>query len=273
MEHLQLFFPAITLCFMLSIVHAYLGLHVIEREVIFIDLSLAQVAALGGALAILIGIPHENYIKSYLASLAVTLIAALFLAFARRLEKKFSLEALIGILYGFSSAVTLLLLDREPHGLEVVKSSLIGNILFVDWHDVLFAGSIYLPIIILIFFFHNKLTQSGQTRSHWLWDFLFFGIFGAVVASSTKYAGVLMVFSLLVTPNLIAKGLFNQMKCRLTFGIIFNIVISTLGLILSYKFDYPVGALVVALGTGSILIFILVFAFFHKEKTLDKCKT
>lgn len=260
MEHLQIFLPAIVMCLMLSVVHAYLGLHVIEREVIFIDLSLAQVAALGGALAVLIGVPNEDFFKTYLISLATTLIAALFLAFARRLEKKFSLEALIGILYGFSSAVTLLLLDKEPHGLEVVKSSLIGNVLFVDWHDVKFAGSIYLPLALLVLFFHKKITQSSHVRSHWMWDFLFFGIFGAVVASSTKYAGVLMVFSLLVTPNLIAKGLFKEIKWRFLFGVIFNIVVSTLGLSLSYKFDYPVGALNVALATGATLLFSLVLS-------------
>jgi zinc/manganese transport system permease protein len=257
MNEIQLFFPAIVMCIMLSIVHAYLGLHVIEREVIFIDLSLAQVAALGSSFALLIGISHENAFLTYLFSFLMTVLAAFYLSYVRRIEKRFSLEALIGILYGFASAITLLLLDKEPHGLEVVKGSLVGNILFVGWEDVKMASLIYSPLCILVIFFHRQIEKSSHLQTHWRWDFLFYSIFGAVVASSTKYSGVLMVFSLLVTPNLIAKGIFQSMANRLVFCIFFNLIITALSMVASYFYDFPVGAVNVALATGVALIFCL----------------
>jgi zinc/manganese transport system permease protein len=262
MHEIQLFIPAIVMCIMLSIVHAYLGLHVIEREVIFIDLSLAQVAALGSAFALLVGISHENAFLTYLFSFLMTVLAAFYLSYVRRIEKRFSLEALIGILYGFASAITLLLLDKEPHGLEVVKSSLVGNVLFVGWADVKMASLIYTPLTILVVFFHHQMEKSSRLQTHWGWDFLFYSIFGAVVASSTKYSGVLMVFSLLVTPNLIAKGIFQNMVNRLIFCIIFNLIITTMSMMASYFYDFPVGAVNVAIATGVTLLFCFGWSVF-----------
>ena len=123
------------MCLILAGIHCYLGLHVLARGVIFVDLSLAQVAAFGATLAILLGFDHHSP-ATYFISLASTFVAAALFALARRHEKLFSQEAIIGIVYALASASVVLIVDRVAHGAEHIKDLLVGQVLWVTWHDV-----------------------------------------------------------------------------------------------------------------------------------------
>jgi zinc/manganese transport system permease protein len=245
------------MCLILAGIHCYMGLHVLARGVVFVDLSLAQVAMLGAAVAALFGYEQHSLI-GYFLSLACTLTAAALFATVRRFEARVSQEALIGIVYAFASAAIILVLDRTPHGTEELKETLIGQILWVSWTDVLTTLAIYSVVGLVHYLARGPLLRSSfdHENASWRADFLFYGLFGVVITSSTHYAGVLLVFSLLIVPAILANFFFKTLRTRLLFGWVFGALFTFLGVALSYAFDLPVGAFIVVLFT---LVPILLF--------------
>lgn len=239
-----------TLCLILAGIHCYLGLHVLARGVVFVDLSLAQVAMLGAAVAALFGFDHHS-VQGYFLSLGCTLAAAALFAAVRRFEARISQEALIGIVYAFASAAIILVLDRTPHGTEELKETLIGQILWVSWSDVLTTLVIYSGVGLVHYLARRPLIRSSfsHAESSWKADFLFYGLFAVVITSSTHYAGVLLVFSLLIVPAVMASFFFQTLRTRLIFGWLFGSLLTFFGVALSYAFDLPVGAFIVVLFT------------------------
>ncbi len=155
------------MCLILAIIHCYLGLHVLSRGVIFVDLSLAQVASFGATLALLWEAEGAKNSTSYFVSLGATFLAAALFALARRYEKHFPQEAIIGIVYAMASAAVVLVVDRLAHGAEHLKDALIGQILWVSWHDVIKTAIIYSIVGIIHFVFRKQMTlDTGQTVSH-----------------------------------------------------------------------------------------------------------
>ncbi len=235
------------MCLLLAGIHCYLGLHVLARGVIFVDLSLAQVAAFGATLAILLGFDHHGT-ATYFVSLGCTFLAAGLFALARRYEKRFSQEAIIGITYALASAAVILVVDRIAHGAEHIKDLLVGQVLWVTWKDVFKTAAIYGAVSAIHYFYRRPLLRasfSGRDPETGKWDFLFYALFGVVITSSVSMAGVLQVFAYLIVPSVVSTLFFSSIRARLLFGWALGLVLSFTGLLLSYFWDLPAGAFIV----------------------------
>jgi zinc/manganese transport system permease protein len=238
-------------------IHCYLGLHVVDRGVIFVDLALAQVAALGATAAVLFGQDLHGP-QARLMSLGLTVVAAALFALGRFRERVVPQEAMIGIAYAVSAALAILLLDRAPHGEEEVKSILVGHLLFVTAADAgrLLALSAGVGTFHYLFRRRFLLVSRApeQARAEGvnllLWDFLFYVSFAAVITSAVRIAGVLLVFAYLVVPAVGAMLLSRRTRHRLVLGWTIGLLGSVLGLSASAGWDLPTGpAVVVAFGT------------------------
>jgi zinc/manganese transport system permease protein len=248
------------MCLVLAVIHCYLGLHVLARGVIFVDLSLAQVASFGATVALLFVDEHDSF-SSYLISLSATFLAAGVFALARRYEHKFSQEAMIGIVYAMASAAVVLVVDRLAHGSEHLKEALVGQVLWVTWPEVIKTALIYAVVGVIHFKFRDRFLRASEgEKMHWIWDFLFYALFGVVITSSTHVAGVLMVFSFLIVPAMLGAVFFKTIKGRLIFGWGLSAFVSVIGMWLSYTLDVPVGALIVVLFTALPILTLLYFA-------------
>lgn len=243
--------PPFLMCLILVGIHCYLGLHVLARGVIFVDLSLAQVAAFGATWALFLGFEHDGW-QTYFVALTATFIAAGLFAFARRHEKNFPQEAVIGIVYALASAAVILVVDKMAHGAEHIKEALVGQVLWVQWPEVIKTALIYLAVSIVHYVFRKPLLDaslSHKAKGSFKWDFLFYALFGIVITSSVRVAGVLMVFSFLIVPAIVSGMYFKSIRSRLIFGWIFGTLLSALGLGLSFVWNLPAGALLVVLFT------------------------
>lgn len=252
-------------CLILTGIHAYLGLHVVERGVIFVDLSLAQIAALGTTIAFLAG--HDLHSgASYFYSLGFTLLGAGLFSWTRFEKKRIPQEAFIGIVYAVSAAAAILIVDRTPEGAEHIKYILVGNLLAVSPHEVARMAALYAAIGLVHWFFRKPLlaiSLSPQTAekdglSLRFWDFIFYGTFGFVVTSSVAIAGVLLVFSFLIVPSVTAMLFSERIGVRLAIGWGLGAVVSLLGMAASYHFDAPTGATVVVTFGAALLAALLI---------------
>ncbi len=239
-------------CLVLAGIHCYLGIHVLQREVIFVDLALAQIAAVGVAAGTIIGItPHTT--NSYLCALGFTTLGALVFALARPVDRRVSQEAVIGIAYAVSSALMFIILSHTPVEVEEIKHMLVGRLLFVGWTEIGITAAVYVLVAVVHIAFHRPFfaISRGEIEgrsSMWVrgWDFLFYTTFGVVVASSVQMAGVLLVFSFLIVPAACASLFWDPVRTRLIAGWAFGVAGSVLGVWASAAFDFPTGASVVA---------------------------
>src|SRR5688572_2907812 len=236
-------------------IHAYLGVHVVERGVIFVDLSLAQIAALGGTIALLLpvtaGDAHAPAV--YWISLGFTFIGALVFSTIRGHRARIPQEAVIGICYAVASAATILAMSKATSESEHLKDMLVGNILAVSWQEVGETAALYGAIGLFHYFFRKQFlaismnpeqaTQSGMAVQ--FWDFLFYASFGFVVTSSVAIAGVLLVFCYLIVPSVAAMLYADTIGRRLAVGWTMGTVVSALGVYLSLRLDLPTGATIV----------------------------
>ena len=240
------------MCLVLTGIHAYLGLHVIAREVVFVDIALAQIAALGATAAFLWGYDLESW-GSYAFALTFTILGASVFALTRSRERRVSQEAVIGVVYAVSAAAAVLVADRTPHGAEHLRSMLVGSILSVGGSEVLKVACLYSVIglfhwlcrrpFLLISTNPEKAYEDGwRVRG---WDFLFYASFGVVVTSSVRVAGVLLVFSYLIVPTLAANLLGGSVAQRLAVAWGFGTFVSVVAMVASAILDLPTGATVV----------------------------
>lgn len=252
------------MCVILAGIHCYLGLHVLARGVIFVDLSLAQVAALGATMAIFFGFEHHSP-ATYFISLGCTLLAAALFALARRHEKVFSQEAVIGIVYALASAAVVLVVDKISHGAEHIKDILVGQVLWVTWHDVIKTSLIYGVVAIVHYVFRKPLLKAsfGKGGNHGFWDFLFYALFGVVITSSVSLAGVLQVFAYLIVPAVVSTLFFSSIKARLIFGWTLGFILSFVGIVLSYVWDLPAGAFIVVCFAALPVLLLLISPIFR----------
>jgi zinc/manganese transport system permease protein len=243
---------AFLVCLILTGIHCYLGLHIVSRGVIFVDLALAQVAALGSAFAVLLGYELGTQM-AWIISLAFTLIGAVVFALSRAREEKVPQEAIIGIVFAVTSAMTILIFDRLPHGGEAIKSMLVGGLLYVTPTSIVKIFALYLVIGIFHYIFRKKFllisTNIKEAYNKGLsirwWDFLFYLIFGIVVTSSVEVAGVLLVFSYLIVTAVCAMLFTDNILKRLIIGWIIGSIVSFIGLYFSALWDLPTGASIV----------------------------
>lgn len=236
-------------------IHAYLGVHVVERGVIFVDLSLAQIAAFGSTIAILLplsgGDPHAPAV--YWVSLAFTFIGAAIFATIRVRRARIPQEAIIGISYAVASAATILAMSKSTSEGEHLKDMLVGNILAVSWDEVWKTAILYAIIGAFHFIFRRKFLAISMNHeaaeregvSLRLWDFLFYASFGFVVTRSVAIAGVLLVFCYLIVPSVAAMLYAETIGRRLAIGWTMGTIVSALGVYLSLVMDLPTGATIV----------------------------
>lgn len=251
------------MCLILAGIHCYLGLHVLARGVIFVDLSLAQVAAFGATLAVLFGFDHHSF-PAYLLSLGATFCAAALFALARRHERFLGQEAVIGIVYALASAAVVLVVDRVAHGAEHIKDILVGQVLWVTWHDVGKTALIYSVVSLLHFVFRRQLIAASFGHGGPLWDFLFYALFGVVITSSVSMVGVLQVFAYLIVPAALGSFFFQSLRGRLLFGWFLGFVLSFAALWLSYVWDLPAGAFLVVCFASLPVLLLLAMPFLRK---------
>jgi zinc/manganese transport system permease protein len=253
---------ALAACLVLAGIHSYLGFHIIKRGVIFVDLSLAQMAALGLAVAILLGL-HEHPLANYLFPVGMTVVGAIVFAWLRHLEHRVPLEAFIGIVFATAQALVLLILVRSPSGTEHLKETLVGTIFTVSPATVIKTAIIYGIIGLLHFVARKPLFQitnspdqaRAQGRSLFLWDVLFYTSFGVVVTSSVGIAGVLLVFGLLVIPAVAGVLASDRTGVRLAVGWSFAFLCSVIGLLTAFALDTP--------AAPTILTMMSVFLIIH----------
>ncbi|HEV8660841.1 MAG TPA: metal ABC transporter permease [Thermoanaerobaculia bacterium] len=250
-------------------IHAYLGVHVVERGVIFVDLSLAQIAALGATIAVMRGYDvHGNV--AYFWSLGFTIVGAAIFSLTRvHRETRVPQEAIIGIVYAVSAAAAILAMSKATMETEHLKDMLVGNILAVDQATLLKTAVLYSLVGVFHYIFRKKLlaisvgANTGEAENIpnlKLWDFLFYTSFGFVVTSSVAIAGVLLVFSYLIVPSVAAMLFARSIGTRLAIGWTMGALVTALGVLLSFKLDLPTGATIVCTFGASLGLLAAVWA-------------
>jgi zinc/manganese transport system permease protein len=271
MEILPFLFWPFVASLILTGIHAYLGVHVVERGVIFVDLALAQIAALGATIAILLGMsPHGR--GAYFLSLGFTFLGAGIFSVARTRRGHIPQEAFIGIAYAVASATAILAMSKATGETEHLKDMLVGNILAVSRAEVARTALLYGAIGLFHYFFRKKFllisTNPVQAEASGMsirfWDFLFYASFGFVVTSSVAIAGVLLVFCYLIVPSVGAMLFADKIGRRLAIGWTMGTLVSALGVYFSVLLDLPTGATIVCtFGGVLILMFFIHLIFFH----------
>jgi zinc/manganese transport system permease protein len=240
--------------------HVYLGLHVVEREVIFVDLALAQMAVLGAAVGSLGGLEPGDP-STYAIALAFTVVGAAAFSLTRSERGRVPQEAIIGIVYAVAAAATVLILNNAPHGAEHIRDVLVGQLLAVDASDVLRLAVLYAVLGGLHFAWRRKLLlishDPAAARAEGinikLWDFGFYVTFGLTVTASVELCGVLVVFSYLIVPSVTALLFADRVGARLAIGWTVAALASGLGMLTSIALSAPPGASVVCV-FGALLM-------------------
>ncbi|MBI2572159.1 MAG: metal ABC transporter permease [Candidatus Schekmanbacteria bacterium] len=248
-------------CLLLPGLLVYLGLHIVRREIIFVDLALAQVAALGNCMAILLGHDAHDW-QTFAWAVSFTLVGAALFTMTRTRDHRVPQEALIGIVYVVAAALGIALLSQTAEGNEELKRTLVGDVLLVRPGEIAKTFALYVGVALVHFVFRRQFfaisfdpegaaTDGLSVRA---WDFLFYALFGLVVTSFVRIGGVLLVFSYLIVPAVGATLLVDSLVIRLAVGWAIATGASILGLYGSYALDLPTGAaLICALGIALLL--------------------
>jgi zinc/manganese transport system permease protein len=268
-EALSIMFWPLIACLLLPGILVYYGLHIVRREIIFVDLALAQVAALGICLSILLKHDASDW-QTYAWSLGFTFVGAAIFTLSRTADHRVPQEALIGIVYVVAAATAILMLSKSAEGDEELKRTLVGDILLVQKGEVFRAFGLYVIIGVIHFIFRKKFLlisfEPEQATAQGInirgWDFLFYVLFGFVVTSFVHIGGVLMIFSYLIVPAVCASLLGNSLRMRMLIGWLTATMASMVGLYVSFKSDLPTGASIVcALGAALLLVLVVARLF------------
>lgn len=262
---LEMMAAPIVMALILVAMHSHLGWHVVRRGVIFVDIALAQVAAFGVAVALLLG-GEIGTDSTYAVALCATFLGAGLIALTRSREETVPQEAYIGIIYAVASAAMILVLTQVPHGGEEIRHLLVGALLWVTWPIVVKTGILYAVLGGALWFWRRPLkrisTDAAAARAEGLdvrrWDLVFYVILGTVVTSSVQVAGVLLVFALLVVPTVMGIRLIGAGRAQFLYTLGVGIAAVVIGSGASYVFDLPTGtAIVCAFGALLLLQVVL----------------
>ena len=267
----EVMFWPIVACVLLPWLLVYLGLHVVQRGIIFIDIAMAQMAALGICVAILFRLELESW-TTFAIGLAFTLAGAAIFSVTGKRTSQIPQEAVIGISYVVAAAAAVLLLSRAAQGDEEIKNMLVGNILLVTPREVWERFALFLAVGVLHFVlrrnfllvsFDRDAAYAKGLRVRW-WDFLFYAVFGLVVTSFVRIAGVLLVFSYLIVPAVCGINLARETANRLLIGWCIALLGGVAGLFLSYWWDLPSGAAIVCT-FGALLVLLSLVALCRRQ--------
>lgn len=241
--------PATLLMVVLLIIHSYFGIQIIKRNIIFTDLAVGQMAALGVAISLYIFEGSGTYYFSVLFAI----ISAILIALMQHKNDAHQ-EAFIGLLYAFGISGVFIVMSRSPHGLEELNNLLAYDILFTNYKDIIYVAVLYSFIGVFLFLSKNL---EGIKR-----ELLFFILFALTITSSVKLAGVFVVFSILIAPSLIAIKLFS--KHQVLFAAFIGSVIGFISILISYSFDFPTGYTIVFLNSLLAILTTIITIFLKK---------
>ena len=258
---LPFFQTAALAALVLAGIHAYLGFHIVRRGVLFVDLALAQMAALGVALAVVLGREHDE-MGAYLLALGMTMLGAALFAWLRGRAQHAPLEAFIGIVFATAQALAFLLLEKTPSGAEHIKETLVGSLFTVAPRHIAVVAGLYAVVSIVHFVLRKPFMEitndpegaKARGRRVFLWDFLFYATFGVVVTSAVQIAGVLLVFGFLVIPAVAGVIATPRTGLALAIGWAFAFGSSVVGLLLSVTLDLPAAPSILVTLTALLLV-------------------
>lgn len=257
MFHLPFMVQAFVAALITGCVLSYLGVHVVGRGIVFVDLALGQISSLGVAFAAFIGTGLTSI------PLIFTLAGALLMSFINIRDKRLKQEAIIGILYAFASALTVLFISKTPHGDSDIQEVLFGNILSVSWSQILSLGIVFGVIALLQLVFFKSffaLTKSFELGENHVigifnfWNFLFYISIGLAIVFAVKINGVIPVFSFLIIPAVSAIMLTKSNIAVFVIAFFISVLASFLGLNFSFHYDFPAGSSIVAILGGIFII-------------------
>ena len=268
MFQLDFILLAFVISIIIGVLLSYLGVHVVKRGIVFVDLALGQISSLGVAFSDYVG-----YGKTIIP-IAFALVGALLMSFIHVQDKRLKVESIIGIIYAVASAATVMLISKSPHGDSDIQEVLFGNILSVDWAQIKLLGLIFLGIALLHFIFRRKfftLTESfvsnessnngssfRLTRDLKFWNFLFYITIGLTIVFAVRTSGVIPVFSFLIIPAVCGIMLARKNLVIVITAIAISVMGAFFGLNVSYHFDFPAGSsLVAVLGVLFVLVSII----------------
>jgi zinc/manganese transport system permease protein len=260
-------------CVILLLLCGYLGQHVLEREIIFIDIAMAQIAALGSTLALVLDHGHESFTALLLSLLAVALASGLF-AFTRYGCRVLPLEAVIGVTYAVSAMAALLLFDQAAGGHDHMHDMLAGSILWVSWEEVGHTAIVFALVGLLHLLLRKQFKQLSNDyekarvdgKKVRLWDFLFYLSFGTAMVFAVQIAGILMVFAFLIIPASISAIISTNWLSRIVIAWAMGMVVCLAGLILSWNYDLQCGPTLVCLLGCALTVVILLRRFISPSK-------
>ena len=253
-------------CIILSIIFTYFGCHVLKREIVFVDLSMAQLAALGATVAFIMEIELDAP-ESLAISILFVLVGGAFFTWTRSFTHRVPQEAVIGIVYIVAASAALLLSSFSVHGDEHLKTMLSGSILWITWKEVIRQFAVSAIVAVLLGIYHKKIEEQSLSyrslrttgiSSFWKWDFLFYVLLGMVIVFFIKTAGIFTIFTFLIIPATCAALFVDQLFKQFVAGSILAIAVSLIGLTLSFYLDLPTGAaLVCSFGVTFFIALIL----------------
>lgn len=256
MDIIQFLIWPLAACVVLVAIHTYFGIHILQRGIIFVDLALAQFIGIGIALSCVVG---ED--KRFILSLLFAVIGSLVLTFCKSASRYMNVEAFIGVIYIFSLAASMLILDQSPHGLEEFKAMLNGNILWVTPSQLLSTVAIYGGVGLFHYLMRRRFTAlSREGTGGIVPEFLFFFSFALVLIKSVTMAGILQVFAFLVIPALIGRLFWSGFRPILFTGWLVGTAASILGITLSFALDIPTAPIIVMLLSLSVVMLLVIKA-------------
>ena len=276
MDAWMILLPAFVMSALMIVTHTYLGLHILARGIIFADLALAQIAALGASVAFLLGKDVHGW-EAQAFAFSATLIAALAFTGLHKIPGKTAREVTIGCIYVIATALSLVILSRSSQGMEELTALFNGNILWVRWDEIAFVASAYGALVLLHAFQRKRFyalsfNEEKKERPSLVWEFLFFASFAVVITLAVNIAGVLLVFAFLIIPGFSASLLVGSFRKRLLLGWVLGLSGSIIGLWVSFSADLPVGATVVSLLGGLPIIAVAMNAVLRRHNNVRNLK-
>lgn len=265
-------------CLIMGAILGYFGIHVLKREVIFIDIAVAQVAAVGSIAAHLALDVEEDHLISYLLSLGCVLLIAVFYATARRKVIQISIETVIGISYAITAAGAMFLIGIAP-GHAHAEEMLAGRLLWVTWPHIVLCLVVFTAVAICLYIFRKPLSEISENYEQAIahgcnvvwWDFVFYALLGVVITVAVRVTGVVTVFSFLIIPATISAMFSTQSCLRMLIAMVAITAASLGGLLFAYYLDFSIGP-AVALFLGAVLVVAALFGRLCRIQVIDKVK-
>jgi len=247
-------------CALLATMLGYWGVHVVKREIIFVDIAMAQIAAVGQIIARLCFDAHDDSLVAFVCAMVMIGLAALFFATARTRLSQVSLEGVIGVTYAVSAGLTLFLVGMAPGGHMHVQELLSGNLLWTSRGDLLWMAAVFTPTVVILYLARVPLVrlakgQSQPLRRTLIWDVVFYLVLGSVITLAVRLAGIVVVFAYLVIPATLSFMFDLGWIARILVVWAVGMLASGAGLLLAYQLDFSVGpSIALCLGVGLVLV-------------------